>query len=144
MTFMTFEEFLAKQKKKDYVFYSFFKDSNYFFEQTKKGVKPDKVISVSDLGEWAYSQMEFWDIQIAFTEPYNTGHFDFAKKIAIGLLGEKEVEKRWNNYLKKKELEKKEFEKQKQESRLSAEKQEKEFEKYFTKKQDSMKVKDNE
>ncbi len=130
---MSFKEFL-KQK---ILSLSFLKDvrglsTRHYFGD---GVENTKTLFIKKLGEWGYIEMELWDIQVTFTEPYVKGNFDFARKIAEGCLGRKEVEKRWDNYLKKKELEKKEWEKQKKEYNLSAEKQAKELEKYFVQKQ---------
>ena len=57
---MDFKKWLKEQRNKDYVFFSFFKDSNFVFENPK--TKPDDVVEVRALGEWAWQR---------FTERYN-------------------------------------------------------------------------
>lgn len=90
---MDFETFLKNLNKKEYVFYSFFKDSNYFIEQMKKGVKPDRVIPRSDLGEWAW-QRGFVKNNKRKKYYLKDDSYYVYREIAIACLGKPEIQKR--------------------------------------------------
>lgn len=102
---MNFKKFL-KSKPKNILYYSFFDDSNFVADNPK--LKPDDVIPVKDLGDWAF-EYAIERIPLADRDTVDTACYSLIGgnflEIAVACLGKEEVEKRLKELKKLKDVE---------------------------------------